>query len=161
MDKKNETSTPEVTAKITWINDDPQSNKKAAANITIAKCFTIHGLSVMNSNKGLFVAMPTKVKQDQGGNKYYEIAHPVTASMRKAVSDKVIGAYNEAIQAQVAEKNQKRTEESVAEPEEKPFEIEAENEASEEAETEDESESETEDLVENEAEESGIVQIMG
>ena len=147
MDKKNEAATPEVTAKITWINDDPNANKRAAANITIANCFTVHGLSVMNSNKGLFVAMPTKVKQDQGGNKYYEIAHPVTAMMRKVISDKVIGAYNEQIQAQSQDKEQKASEE-------KPFEIDQnEAETSEETETDEETESEVE--------EPCIVPIMG
>lgn len=137
MDKKNETATPEVTAKITWVNDDPNATKRASANITIANCFTVHGLSVMNSNKGFFVAMPTKVKQDQSGNKYYEIAHPVTAAMRKEISDKVIGAYNKQIQSQSQNEEQKTEEE-------KPFEIEQ-NEASEESETGEEAESEAED----------------
>ena len=100
--KKNgrEITPPEVTAKITWVNEDPAANKRASANITIAKCFTIHGLSVMNSSKGLFVAMPTKVKQDHGTNKYYEIAHPVTAEMRQLISECVIGAYQEMVQEQ-------------------------------------------------------------
>lgn len=147
MDKKNEAATPEVTAKITWVNEDPNANKRAAANITIANCFTVHGLSVMNSNKGLFVAMPTKVKQEQGGNKYYEIAHPVTSSMRKLVSDKVISAYNEQLQTQSLEKNQKASEE-------KPFEIEP-------GVSETPEESETDEEVDSEVEEPGIVPIMG
>ena len=104
MDNKkttgSEVTPPEVTAKITWVNDDPAANKRASANITIAKCFTIHGLSVMNSSKGLFVAMPTKVKQDHGTNKYYEIAHPVTASMRQLISERVISAYQEMVETQ-------------------------------------------------------------
>lgn len=102
MDNKqtNNTQTPEVTAKITWLNDDPQSNKRASANITIGKCFTVHGLSVINSSKGLFVAMPQKVKTDNGESKYYDVAHPVTAPMRQLISDKVIDAYNEMIAKQ-------------------------------------------------------------
>ena len=130
-DKKNngrEITPPEVTAKITWINEDPAANKRASANITIAKCFTIHGLSVMNSSKGLFVAMPTKVKQDHGTNKYYEIAHPVTAEMRQLISERVIGAYQEMVQAQeqkvaqsdaaIPEQTEEGSEESVEAPEE-------------------------------------------
>lgn len=102
MDNKqtNNTQTPEVTAKITWLNDDPQANKRASANITIGKCFTVHGLSIINSSKGLFVAMPQKVKTDNGESKYYDVAHPVTAPMRQLISDKVIDAYNEMIAKQ-------------------------------------------------------------
>ena len=102
MDNKqtNNTQTPEVTAKITWLNDDPQASKRASANITIDKCFTVHGLSVINSSKGLFVAMPQKVKTDNGESKYYDVAHPVTAPMRQLISDKVIDAYNEMIAKQ-------------------------------------------------------------
>ena len=102
MDNKqtNNTQTPEVTAKITWLNDDPQANKRASANITIGECFTVHGLSVINSSKGLFVAMPQKVKTDNGESKYYDVAHPVTAPMRQLISDTVIDAYNEMIAKQ-------------------------------------------------------------
>ena len=102
MNNKNNDNipTPEVTAKITWINDDLSSNKKATANITIAKCFTVHGLSIMNSSKGLFVAMPTKIKQEQGNNKYYDVAHPVTTQMRQLISDKVLGAYQQMVNSQ-------------------------------------------------------------
>ena len=102
MNNKNNDNipTPEVTAKITWINDDLSSNKKATANITIAKCFTVHGLSIMNSSKGLFVAMPTKIKQEQGNNKYYDVAHPVTTQMRQLISDKVLGAYQQMTNSQ-------------------------------------------------------------
>lgn len=102
MDNKqtNNTQTPEVTAKITWLNDDPQANKRASANITIGKCFTVHGLSIINSSKGLFVAMPQKVKTDNGESKYYDVAHPVTAPMRQLISDTVIDAYNEMIAKQ-------------------------------------------------------------
>ena len=102
MDNKqtNNTQTPEVTAKITWLNDDPQANKRASANITIGRCFTVHGLSVINSSKGLFVVMPQKVKTDNGESKYYDVAHPITAPMRQLISDKVIGAYNEMIEKQ-------------------------------------------------------------
>lgn len=144
-DKKNngrEITPPEVTAKITWINEDPAANKRASANITIAKCFTIHGLSVMNSSKGLFVAMPTKVKQDHGTNKYYEIAHPVTAEMRQLISERVIGAYQEMVQEEKVEQKADRIEAAMPEqPEEGSEESVEEAEESEEDQGEDQPES--------------------
>jgi len=146
--KNNEVPAPEVTCKITWLNDDPKASKKASANITIAKSFTIHGLSVMNSNKGLFVAMPTKIKQDQGGNKYYEVAHPVTANMRTAITEKVLAAYQMAIESQ---------EQGLKEDSEK-----SEEESSEtESETEQEEETQVEEPEEDEGEDENFVQSMG
>lgn len=145
--KENEVATPDVTAKITWINDDLESNKRASANITIAKCFTVHGLSVMNSPKGLFVSMPTKVKQDQGGNKYYEIAHPVTASMRQLITDRVLSAYQQMTESQVQDKELKDS---------SPSEDKAETENTEDQETQESEESSDED----ESEEVGFVQSM-
>lgn len=148
MDNKkttgSEVTPPEVTAKITWVNDDPFANKRASANITIAKCFTIHGLSVMNSSKGLFVAMPTKVKQDHGTNKYYEIAHPVTASMRQLISERVIGAYQEMVETQEQSVEQNDSSETEA-----PEEV-----------AEEETEESDEEMGEDETDEISFVQAM-
>ena len=49
LDKQtNNTQTPEVTAKITWLNDEPQASKRASANITIG----IHDkMNKIESNK--------------------------------------------------------------------------------------------------------------
>ena len=90
MDNTN--STPEVKAKITWINDDPTQNKRAAATITIAKAFQVHGISIVSGPKGLFISMPQRQTNDK---KFVEVAHPVTAEMRKAIYDAVFGAYSQ------------------------------------------------------------------
>lgn len=89
MSEKNN-NVPSVKAKITWINDDPTQSKKAAASITIANAFQVHGLSIVEGPKGLFLSMPQRQTNDK---KFVEIAHPVSAEMRKAIYDAVFGAY--------------------------------------------------------------------
>ena len=74
--------TPSVKAKITWLNDDPSGAKKAAATITIADSFQVHGVSIVEGPKGLFISMPQRQTTDK---KFLEVAHPVTAEMRKAM----------------------------------------------------------------------------
>lgn len=94
----NQSVTPEVSAKITWINDDPSASKKAAANITIAGAFTVRGIGVMSGSKGLFVSMPQRVSGKDNDKKYIDVAHPVTAEMRTAINTAVLDAYSQAIE---------------------------------------------------------------
>ena len=90
----NKVPTPKVTAKITWINSDSTGAKKASANITIADSFIVHGLSIVEGPKGLFLSMPQRASDRDGERKFLEIAHPVTADMRKAITDAVFDAYS-------------------------------------------------------------------
>ncbi|SEW38030.1 stage V sporulation protein G [Ruminococcaceae bacterium KH2T8] len=104
----NNTNTlPEVKAKITWKNDDPTAAKKAAASITIGNVFQIHGISIVEGQKGLFISMPQRASEKNGEKKYFEVAHPTTAEMRQAVTDAVMKAYgqesNMAQEAEVSE----------------------------------------------------------
>ena len=92
----NNTNTlPEVKAKITWKNDDPTAAKKAAASITIGNQFQVHGLSIVEGSKGLFLSMPQRASEKNGEKKFFEVAHPTSAEMRKAINDAVMKAYNQ------------------------------------------------------------------
>ena len=88
------TITPSVKAKITWLNDDPSGAKKAAATVTIADAFQVHGVGIVEGPKGIFVSMPQRQTNDK---KFVEVAHPVTAEMRKAIYDAVLGAYSQTL----------------------------------------------------------------
>ena len=88
-------NTPAVKAKITWINDDPTAPRKAAATITIADSFQVHGLNVVEGPKGLFISMPQRQTEQDGSKKYIDIAHPVSSEMRKASHDAILDAYSQ------------------------------------------------------------------
>ena len=86
--------TPSVKAKITWINDEPAGAKKAAATITIANAFQVHGIGIVEGPKGLFISMPQRQTKDKS---FLEVAHPVTAEMRQAINDSVFSAYSQTL----------------------------------------------------------------
>lgn len=110
------TNVPDVQAKITWVNNNPNQAKKATASITIGKAFTVNDLGVVQGSKGLFVSMPQRSYEKNGEKKYLEVAHPVSSEMRKAVNDAVLDAYQQEVgQSQSAEPSQETPEEELAE----------------------------------------------
>lgn len=62
---------------------------RAIGSVTIGGAFVVHGVRVVESEKGLFVAMP----QRKEGDRYRDVAHPVTAEMRTMVSHAVLEEY--------------------------------------------------------------------
>lgn len=67
---------------------------KAIASITIDGEFVIHDIKVIESGKGLFIAMPSK--KDANGE-YKDIAHPINTATRTRIQDAVIAKYEEVI----------------------------------------------------------------
>jgi stage V sporulation protein G len=69
---------------------EPKGNVVAFASVTINDMFAVNNIRVVNSEKGLFVAMP-QVKDAKG--EYRDICFPVTAELRKQLNDSILGAY--------------------------------------------------------------------
>ncbi len=63
---------------------------KAFASVTFDECFVVRGLKVIQGNKGLFVAMPSRRRPD---GTFQDIAHPINSSMREQIEQAVIGEY--------------------------------------------------------------------
>jgi len=67
-------------------------NVKAIADATIDDAFAIHGIKVIEGEKGVFMSMPNdKWKNKDGEIKYTDIVHPINSEARAqlftAVSD--------------------------------------------------------------------------
>ena len=75
--------------------DPCNTNLLAYANVTFDDCFVVHGIKVIQGEKGLFVGMPRRKKQD---GKSQDIAHPVNTETRRYLQQKVVEAYEEALQ---------------------------------------------------------------
>lgn len=74
---------------------EQEGNKmKAVASITIDNEFVVHDIKVIESEKGLFIAMPSK---KDGNGDYKDIAHPINTATRKSIQDAVIAKYEEVI----------------------------------------------------------------
>lgn len=67
---------------------------KAVASVTIDGCFVVHEVRVIESEKGLFVAMPSKKTPD---GEFKDIAHPIDTETRTMLDKKVIEAYEKAV----------------------------------------------------------------
>ena len=68
---------------------------KAYADVTFDESFVIHGLKIIDGQKGMFVAMPSR-RMPNG--EFKDIAHPITPEVRKEITDKVIEKYEECVE---------------------------------------------------------------
>lgn len=72
----------------------PEGSVRAYASVNLNDCFAIRNVKVMDSTKGLFVAMPS-YKSSSG--EYKDICFPVTKEFREQLNNAVIDAYKQAL----------------------------------------------------------------
>ncbi len=65
---------------------------KAVVSITIDNEFVIHDIKVIEGEKGLFIAMPSRKSSD---GEYRDIAHPINSDTRKKIQDLILTKYEE------------------------------------------------------------------
>ncbi len=73
-----------------------KQNIKAFASVTLDDVFAVKDLCILESAKGLFVAMPAR-RDAQG--KYHDVAHPITREFRDRIQGQVLEAYRKAAHA--------------------------------------------------------------
>ena len=99
--KEKKKKNPSIQVRIDRLNDYEGSSVKAFASANIGGAFAIHGIRVVDSQKGLFVSMPQNSYKDGNGNtKYSDIFHAITAEARNELNEKVTEAYEQALQEQ-------------------------------------------------------------
>ena len=86
--------------KITSVNvkvtEKEDSKMKGIASILLDDCFSIHDIRIIEGEKGLFVAMPSR-KTPTG--EYRDISHPITPECRKMFEDAIIEEYKKQLEA--------------------------------------------------------------
>lgn len=70
------------------------SKMKAVVSITLDNEFVVHDIKVIEGEKGLFIAMPSK-KSSEG--EYRDIAHPISSGTREMISRAILDAYEKAV----------------------------------------------------------------
>ena len=63
---------------------------KAYATITFDNCFVLHNIKLIEGEKGVFVAMPSRRTK---AGAYKDIAHPITPEFRLVLQDSILAAY--------------------------------------------------------------------
>lgn len=66
---------------------------KAVCSVTFDDVFVVHDIKVVEGEKGLFIAMPSR-KTPSG--EFRDIAHPITSDTRKSIQDAILSAYEDA-----------------------------------------------------------------
>ena len=67
---------------------------KAVVSITIDDEFAIHDIKVIEGEKGLFIAMPSRKTTD---GEYRDIAHPINSETRDRIQKLILEKYDEAM----------------------------------------------------------------
>lgn len=70
-----------------------EGRMKAIVSVTLDDAFVVHDVKVVEGQKGLFVAMPSKRMPD---GEFKDIAHPISAEARELIQSAVLQAYKEA-----------------------------------------------------------------
>lgn len=65
---------------------------KAVVSITVDGEFVVHDIKVIEGEKGLFIAMPSKKAMD---GEYRDIAHPINSDTRDMIQDMILKKYQE------------------------------------------------------------------
>lgn len=71
-----------------------EGRMKAIVSITLDEEFVVHDIKVIEGDKGLFIAMPSKRTAD---GEYKDIAHPINASTREAIQEVILDSYRRAL----------------------------------------------------------------
>ena len=69
-----------------------ESKMRAVVSVTFDDCFVVHDIKVIEGEKGLFIAMPSKKTPD---GEYRDIAHPINSEMRNRLESTILDVYNE------------------------------------------------------------------
>ncbi len=69
-----------------------EGKMKAIVSITIDNAFVVHDIKVIEGDKGLFIAMPSKKSLD---GEYRDIAHPINSDTRESIQNIILEKYNE------------------------------------------------------------------
>ena len=72
---------------------------KAVVSITLGGEFVVHDIKVIEGEKGLFIAMPSKKSAD---GEYRDIAHPINSGTREHMQTLILTKYEETIELEEA-----------------------------------------------------------
>lgn len=71
---------------------DKEGKMKAVVSITIDDEFVVHDIKIIEGEKGLFIAMPSRKASD---GEYRDIAHPINSGTRERIQSLILEKYQE------------------------------------------------------------------
>ena len=77
-----------------------EGKMKAVVSITIDDEFVVHDIKVIEGEKGLFIAMPSRKASD---GEYRDIAHPINSQTRDRIQSLILEKYQELLNTEDGE----------------------------------------------------------
>ena len=71
---------------------EKEGKMKAVVSITIENEFVIHDIKIIEGEKGLFIAMPSRKSND---GQYRDVAHPISSATRDDLQNLILERYRE------------------------------------------------------------------
>ena len=79
-----------------WVRKITKEGKlKAIVSITLDDEFVVHDIKVIEGEKGLFIAMPSKKSAD---GEFRDIAHPINSSTRENIQSIILDRYQQSLE---------------------------------------------------------------
>ena len=75
-------------------NVEKEGKMKAVVSITIDEEFVVHDIKIIEGEKGLFIAMPSRKAAD---GEYRDIAHPINSDTRDRIQKLILEKYHETL----------------------------------------------------------------
>ncbi|MBR2560763.1 MAG: septation regulator SpoVG [Eubacterium sp.] len=72
-----------------------EGKMKAVVSITLDNEFVVHDIKVIEGEKGLFIAMPSRKMTD---GEYRDIAHPINSQTRDRIQNIILEKFDEVMQ---------------------------------------------------------------
>ena len=79
------------------IRVEKEGKMKEVVTITIDEEFVIHDIKIIEGEKGLFIAMPSRKAAD---GEYRDIAHPINSGTRERIQKLILEKYEETLAAE-------------------------------------------------------------
>ena len=76
---------------------EKEGKMKAVVSITIDEEFVVHDIKIIEGEKGLFIAMPSRKAAD---GEYRDIAHPINSGTRERIQKLILKKYEETLAAE-------------------------------------------------------------
>ena len=73
---------------------DKDGKMKAVVSITIDDAVVVHDIKIIEGEKGLFIAMPSRKASD---GEYRDIAHPINSGTREKIQKMILDKYDEVL----------------------------------------------------------------
>jgi len=85
-----------------------EGKMKAVVSITMDNEFVVHDIKVIEGEKGLFIAMPSR---KAGDGEYRDIAHPINSDTREKIQKIILESYEAAAEVSAEENAEEHAEE--------------------------------------------------